>query len=131
MAPFFGSFLRWLLFLPAAYGAAWLVTRMGMLLVLMNPVLATIVTHAASGAVIGYVGVVVAPNFKRIALALCCLLSLLIAVVYFRTYNDVLGGLSAAAHVIATIVAGFMAVEDTSEPKIVIRANKEKGKSVL
>ena len=121
MGRFFLSLIRWLLFLPGAYAASWLVTRVAMFVLKyqpnMNLLVASIMMHVLGGAMLGFVGVYIAPNFKRFALTLCSLLSLLIAVLYFARYSDAMGGLSAIAHVAATIVAGLAAIEQSPEPQ--------------
>ena len=128
MGRFFVNMIRWLVFLPVAYAASWLVTRVAMFVLKyqpnMNLLIASIAMHVIGGAMIGFVGVHVAPNFKRLALVLCVLLSLLVAVVYFARYSDLMGGLSALAHVGATIFAGLIAIEQTPEPQKTPRKTK-------
>lgn len=128
MGRFFLNLVRWLVFLPAAYAASWLVTRVAMFVLKyqpnMNLLVASIMMHVIGGAMIGLVGVHVAPNFKRFALVMCGLLSLFIAVVYFARYSDVMGGVSAIAHVAATIFAGLVAIEQSPESQKAPRRTK-------
>jgi len=108
---------RWVIALPAALVVSWLATRAALFVfgfrVGLSPWMISLLVHALGGSMIGLVGVYLAPNRKGIALSLCTLLSLVIAVAYFTRYNDLVGGLSAATYVIATVVAGFRAIEDS------------------
>jgi len=110
--------LRWLAFLPLAFLAAWLATRFLMFFRLNqfqqnnNPYVVLFFMQAASGAIIGWVGVKVAPAAKTFALVCCALLSALVAAAYFLKFNGLLGGLAAATGLIATIIAGYIARDD-------------------
>lgn len=128
MGRFLANMLRWLLLIPAAYAASWLVTRVAMFVLKyqpnMNLLIASITIHVISGAMIGLVGVHMAPNFKRFALSICSLLSLFISLVYLTKYSDLMGGLSAAAHVGATVFAGLVAIEQSTESKRALNKSK-------
>lgn len=110
--------LRWLAFLPLAFLAAWLATRFFMFFRFSqfqqnnNPYVVLFFMQALNGAVIGWVGVKVAPAAKTFALVCCVLLSALVAAAYFLKFNDWLGGLAAATGLIATIIAGYIARDD-------------------
>lgn len=125
---YLGAAIRWVSFLPLAFGASWLVTqfflffRFGNLdrfsqnnnpyVVLIFMYGVAIFMQGLSGTVLGWVGVKVAPAAKTFALVCCVAVSSLIAIAYFLKFNDLLGGIAALTHIVATAVAGYRARDD-------------------
>jgi hypothetical protein len=110
--------LRWIAFLPLAFFASWLATRFWMLFRFNqfqqynNSYVVLFFIQAGSGAVLGWVGVKIAPGAKSLALICCALVSALISTMYFLRFNDLLGGFAATTGFIATIIAGYLARDD-------------------
>lgn len=96
---------RWILFLPLAFMASWLVTRIYLSIWSLdtgrNVVISALFLHGVSGFILGAVGTLVAPNRRKIAVFGCIGLSCLVAVTYFARYSDFWGGASALVQIAA------------------------------
>lgn len=104
-----GKFARWTLALPIAWFSAWIVTRILLWVLEHNPALQNPVSHfislptmhLTSGAVIGVVVTIVAPEPRKHARWLALLGSSLTAGIYIARFPDVFGVIAGLCQVVA------------------------------
>lgn len=104
--------IRWILVIPTAYLASFLLTRFYLFFlqyqINSNILIDGLFVQIVSGYAIAATAIYVAPNGKKIAYGISIGLSLLISTAYFAKFNDIAGGLLAAAHLVSTVISGLL-----------------------